>query len=382
VRRVFFLALLAAAGALADESLNLGGYFEQSADILYSEKIDELILHRSKLRLDFRAGGGEDQLAFRGNLDIQKYFGPTKFPVAYLLPPIALDAWESMGLPEAMPLDAERIWLDNAWIDWNRGDSRLRLGKQQLGWGPGYAFNPTDLFHRKDIVDPDYEKEGVMALRWDRFWGVGGRASVVVAPREELKHYGLALRLAEHVAGADIALSAHAVTDSSDARGIVRFQDRYALGLELSGEISEFGFWLEGNRNWMEKESDFTRLVAGLDYSFAGGGSMLLEGFYNGRTEGGPPYAPAEWTRYLSSGEPVGEGWLMAGWRAVPTPLSELSVFAFRAWDGSLLLSPRLDVWIAQNAMASLIGEAALGEAEGSFPDGLFGLTGRVTVSF
>lgn len=376
------LILLAPAAAGA---LELGGTFEQTLNAYYDEDIHERLLHVSRLRLDFEAGGGAEELSFHGNINLIRREGQLAFEAAWVLPDAAAEAWSQSWLPASLAYEAEEIHLDNAYLSWRGEHWRLRAGRQQLSWGPGYSYNPTDLFHRKDMLDPSYEKEGVLALRWDRWWGVGGQATLIFKPADEIEETGLALRLAGHGAGFDAALSVHRVRDETSldpATLLPRIQTRGALGLELSGEVLGWGLWLEGNANFMESEPDFLRAVVGLDHTFAGGTWLVLEGLFDGRGESEAPYPTDEWANWLLSGEPVGAGWLMAGLRLEPAPLATLGLYAFASPDGSVMLNPRLDLSIAQNADLTIFASTGLGEKEGAFPPELFALTGRLTVFF
>lgn len=365
----------------------LSGYYENTLQATYHEETNETLLDASKLRVDIAAGGKENELEFRGNVNLLQYHGPVTRDLAPFLPSAVLNQMRTLGLSTSYTEDRNRIWLDNAYLSWSGNSIRFRAGKQQLSWGAGYSYNPTDLFHRKQLVDPSYEKEGVTALRLDYRWGVAGQATLIAAPDDKLQDTGLAILLGTHIEpiGYDIAITLHQVTDSSRVLLPLmrRFeQRRQAAGVITTGSLLGLGVWVEGNWNWMEFEDDFARVVAGVDYTLTNGLYMIAEGFYNGRGSEGPPYPVSDWVDYLQGGEPIGAGWFMAGVREDLTMLTSAALYGFISEDGSIMLNPRIQASIAQNADALIFASITTGPDDAAFPPGLYSLVGRITVYF
>jgi len=388
---VLSILILALPGVLCPHGgiraqISLSGYYEHTLNVDYAKRTAEQLLDASKLRLDFRTEAGAG-LSFDGNLNFIVYHGAVERDISPFLPPSVVQELQAAGIPLTFRLDQERYYLDNAFLTWEKEGLRFRAGKQQLSWGPGYSFNPTDLFHRKNILDPTYEKEGVTALRLDYRWGIGGNLSAIMAPGDDLDRSGYALRLGTFVEaiGYDIALTAHQVTDSTSVDPVTLMpvhQRRRALGLEFSGSLLGLGVWLEGNHNSMEAEENFDRVVAGLDYTFGDGTYVMLEGLYNGRAEWEDPYPAHDWVGYLSYGEPVAGAWLLAGLTRPVTDLVSGSLYFFGSPDGSAILNPRIEASIAQNADLIVFGGITAGSKEGAFPSGLASVVARITVWF
>lgn len=369
------------------QDLQINGYYEHTFQADYEKRMKELIMDASKLRIDFSSGlaGG---LQFNGNINFIVYHGEISRNIAPYLPPSVQDAFNQAGIPAVVTLPRERTFLDNAYLSWEKKNIRIRAGKQQLSWGQGYAFNPTDLFHRKNMLDPTYEKEGVTALRFDYNWGIGGQLAFITAPGDDLEQAGYALRLRTHVAeiGYDVAITAHAVTDSTAFAytfpWIPYTQRRRALGMEFSGSLLGLGLWFEGNHNWMEVEEDFTRAVLGVDYTLNNGLYIMAEALYNSRAEKDTPYPVHDWLAMLSYGEPITRWWYLAGLSKDVSDLSMGSFYLFATPDGSFVLNPRLDISIAQNADLVIFGGFTFGDDEGAFPPGLSSVVARATVWF
>jgi len=385
VAKLLLLAALVPTSLRAQE-VDITGYVEHTFQIDYESSVKEQLIDASKLRLDF-SNASIDGLEFRANINLIVNHGALEYDASNYLPEAVVAELAAAGVPPVFELDRERTYLDNAFISWDIGSARIRAGKQQLAWGPGYSFNPTDLFHRKNILDPTYEKEGVAALRFDYTWGIGGRIAGIVAPRADLGTTGYALRLGTHVSsiGYDVAVTLHQVTDSTslDTGTFAPItQRRRAAGLEFSGQLLGLGVWLEGNYNSMESEQNFTRAVFGTDYTFGNGLYVMAEGLYNGRAEAGAPYPSHDWLANLMFGEPVGRWWILGGLKQDISDLAAGSFYLFSSPDGSAMLNPRLDVSIAQNADLTVFGGITVGKEDGVFPAGLYSLIARATVFF
>ncbi len=380
------LAMLLLAAPAGAQELQITGYYEHTLNADYSKDTDELIMDASKLRLDFASGipGG---LSFNGNMNYIVYHGEISRNITPFLPPSVQTVFNQLGLPAEITLPRERLYLDNAYLTWEKGKVRFRAGKQQLAWGSAYSFNPTDLFHRKDMLDPTYEKEGVTALRFDYRWGIGGQLSLIAAPGDRISESGYAVRLGTHISsiGYDVALTAHSVTDSTSFDALTWMpviQKRRALGLEFTGSLFGLGLWFEGNYNVMETEDDFLRAAIGFDYTLNNGLYFMAETLINQRAETATPYPVHDWLAYLAYGEPISSQWYLVGLGKDIGDLTRGGLYFFATPDGSFVLNPRLDISIAQNADLIIFGGYTMGDDEGAFPPGYYSLVARATVWF
>ncbi len=387
LRWILAVAALVFLTGISHAQPDFSGYYENTTQIDQPEKGDETLVSASKVRLDVQSGGEDGELGFRGNVNFLYYHSDLAINAEPYLPPDIVRVMRQFGQQPVVNLDRSRIYLDNAFLTWNTHGFTLRAGKQQLSWGPGYSINPTDLFHKKSLIDPTYEKEGVGAIRLDYRWGIGGQIAAIMAPGPNFDQSGYALRLATYLSaiGYDVAVTAHSVTDSTSLDPtflMPRTQRREALGLEFTGSLLGLGIWMEGNYNWMESEDDFARVVGGFDYTFENGLYVMAEGFYNGRAEEETPYPISDWLANLLYGEPVGPGWLMLGTRYDITMLTTASLYAFVSPDETYMINPRLTISIAQNADATLFAGYTLGEEDGAFPSGLLSGFARLNVYF
>ncbi len=374
--------------ATGAQAIELSGYYENTFLPESDDAGNSKLLDASKLRLDFNYYPEEGELGFTGNVNYYAYHTGVTYDVSQYLPQAVTDTLNEWDVPAVITFDQNRMLLDNAYLTWDKRPFRLRLGRQQLSWGTGYSFNPTDLFHKKDMTDPTYEKEGVTAIRADVAWGVGNRITGVMIPDLDFERAGYCLRVATHVEqiGYDIALTFHQISDSTSLHReslLPIAQRRRAAGFDLSGTFLGLGVWAEGNYNRMAAEDDFSRVVGGFDYTLKNGLYVMAEAFYDGRSSSAEaPYDALDWLEYLQFGEPVAQWRFMAGAKQSLSDLIEGSLYVFAGLDESYLINPRLDISAAQNADVAVFGVASFGRENGQFPPGNFGLTVRTTVYF
>jgi hypothetical protein len=209
----------------------------------------------------------------------------------------------------------------------------LRAGKQRIGWGSGFAWNPTDrLDPPKNPLNTSLEQEGVLAVRLD--WVPAAWASVAVVgatteatPRDvpfadpDVKRRdAAALRAQFLMKETDVALVASA---GKNQRTLFGLDVARALGGALAVH-AEAAFY-EGAEMLPPREgSRFFRIVAGA-LKTRGNDAFAIEYFYNG--EG---YSDAEAARWLDG--------LDRSWEKAFDPslspelrLSALSAYGFAA---------------------------------------------------
>ncbi len=368
-------------------AIDISGYYENTLMPEFSDRTSARLLDVSKLRLDFQAGGADNELEFKGNINFIAYHSNVSIDITPYLPQAVVDTLNSRDIPLEISFDANRIFLDNAYLTLRRNGFRIRAGRQQLTWGPAYSFNPTDLFHRKDMLDPSYEKEGVTALRGDYQSGIVNQVALIMVPSGSFDRSGYAIRIATYIEkiGYDVGITLHRVTDStsldtSEYEPVK--QRRRAIGLDFSGGLFGLGFWVEGNYNAMEIEDDFIRAVTGFDYTLTNGLYMIIEGLYDQRAEEEAPYSARDWMESIMFGEPLSRIRLLAGVRKDITGLVTGSLYWFGGTDGSMVLNPRIDASVAQNADLALFGMATFGKKEGQFHPGNYALTARISLFF
>lgn len=170
-------------------------------------------------------------------------------------------AWAYPGGPHDVPAYRPLSVISEAYASYNFSDHlNLTLGKKRIVWGPGQAFNPTDLLNPpKDPTDPTLQRAGAWLARveapFERFTasfvaaaaalrtygGVptslaycpgyptaeGGRAGI--NDFDDQPHYALASRLYALVADSDVGLYYVFTNRYNDA-----FENKSRLGASVS----------------------------------------------------------------------------------------------------------------------------------------------------
>lgn len=85
--------------------------------------------------------------------------------------------------------------IDRLWLDYVKDDWQFTIGRQRIAWGTSWAWNPTDLFNPKEVLDFDYEEmPGADAIRIQHYTGPVTKVELAVSPgkkKEDLIAAGL-----------------------------------------------------------------------------------------------------------------------------------------------------------------------------------------------
>ncbi len=363
-------------------------------------------LASNKLRVDLQLEAS-DNVHFGANFDYITYHGKTEWNLLNFLPDRILKEVPDYNIlgydfnPYILPFE-NRNFLDNAYVKFYFKYADLTVGKQQLSMGSGYAWNPTDLFNKKDITDPTYEQPGHNALRLDI--PIGSRINItsIYAPAADWKYSDLLVKFKVRIARFDVALiAAQKHWNYSDARIFdpVKFDyyhintKRHILGADLSGELLGLGVRAEGTYNNvsvsnkeenqyqlalgelntisarifqpMKIDEHFYELVVGSDYTFDFQTYVMIEYYKN--TAGKNDYRNYtfnDWMQYL-----------VAERRAINQdqiyfysshPLTDLinvgSSAIFSISDGSTALIPTITYNIFENVDLTAFGNFYFGK--------------------
>lgn len=138
-----------------------------SADTL---RFDNQLHNRLRLQWD-------NQKSWRLKLEMRNrlFIGDT--PNAFIFFDEVLDTGNDyFDLSVSFP-DKRRSWklhsiIDRAFVEYNRNDWEIRLGRQRINWGVNLVWNPHDLFNAFAFFDFDYvERPGTDALSIKKYTG-------------------------------------------------------------------------------------------------------------------------------------------------------------------------------------------------------------------
>lgn len=385
--KYFTLFLLLLAGIAMAEDWNLFGYYENQ---VFPQKIGGNFkwLDYNKIRVDLQKTISEN-LVLSGDVIGQTWHGWTVFSPADLLPPAVVSAagMQPEELSARLTLQREdRLFVDNLNLTWYRGAFMLQVGKQQLPFGDGYAWNPTDIFHEKNVLDPTYEKEGVNVFRAEWNWTGETRTQAVLKIGEDWQNSTAALRFRTSLAG--WSLSALGGKKWQPAYNPLQPNGGYTsavAGGSFSGQVFGCGVWGEGAAYFREKGGDYSQWLVGMDYTLENGLYFMNEYYFNGSGKrNSSEYRLDDWMRLLSAaGENLGRRYLYSGIRYPVTELANISFYhLYNFSDKSGLLMPWWDYSLGDNSELIFAGYFPYGKALSEFGEFGWGGFARIRVYF
>jgi hypothetical protein len=299
----------------AERSFRIHGSFEDQITgmwlWLYGGGNDFSANNTTRLRVDLDADlqGG---LALRSDFVAKIFAGQTALLLKDLLPDETLDAliardprWV-VALEEKYEYENE-YYLDNAYLKVPVRSLVIFVGKQPLEQGVGYVWNPTDVFTKKDIFDPTYEKPGIIALRG--IWSVGDFASVDVmgvpsgnfsswqgGGRATLRAGPLTISATGFITRArkidlegsmDAMVAAELAGEDPDAAIVQTKAKQVLVGGDAVLDIKGVRLWTEGAYNLVEQKEggpdDWLEIVGGVEYFFPSETHVMAEYLHYGR---------------------------------------------------------------------------------------------------
>jgi len=280
-RHGVLILLLGLWANLYAQKLEVYGYFEpQLMGIAIKGNFYQL--HSNKLRVDLKAKVG-DNVTFGANFDYITYHGKTKWNILDYLPESVTAVVPPTTVPAYNFVYDNRNFLDNAYLKLSFKFADLTLGKQQISLGTGYAWNPTDVFNIKDLLDPTYEQPGHNAIRFDIPLGHRYNLVVLYTPEDEWENCTKLLRLKGGILHFDYSFIVieRPWTFTDYLTFIPLVQKRQLFGADMAGQVLGLGVWGEVAYNRMEVTEDFWEAVVGLDYTFDPGTYVLCEYYRN-----------------------------------------------------------------------------------------------------
>jgi len=299
----------------AEPKVRVHGSFENQLNgmwlRLYNGNQRLVLNDATRLRVDLDAdlAGG---LKLRSDAVARVYVGETDLYLVNLIPARVFDElvtrdprWAATA-EDTYELENE-YYLDNVYLKVPIKQVLVVVGKQPLEQGAGYVWNPTDVFTDKDMFDPTYEKEGVIALRTVislgdaasvdlvgvpdglfEDWTGGGRAAFRAGPLSLSSSSFVTQVESTDLEGSmdDMVLATLAGEDPEDAVHLVSSQ-RVLVGGDAVLDIEGVRLWAEGAYNFVDDDqgapSDWWELVGGVEYFFPFETHVMAEYFHYGR---------------------------------------------------------------------------------------------------
>jgi len=377
------------------DNLKLSGYYENAFQIL--DKNGILLQDYNKLRLNFDAKI-DNNFSFSSNVIFTTFHGATTISVLDFLPTEVVDDYlDAIGQPiEAVaPLFdvnfENQIFLDNVYASYYSRRFNLRVGRQQLPWGSGYTWNPTNVFHIKNPLDPTYELTGVNAMKAELLFGREGVLTGIYGVSDNFKNSTYAVKLKNYFWGFDVSVSY--VYYEYFNQDLYLFsedtENRQLVGLDFSGSIFGAGFWSEIAYNFKTEDSggeNYARAVIGMDYTLNNGLYFMTEYYYN--EKGKDDYSEYNMNDWMWSfgqyAENLGQHYLSIGQGFPPigNNLSWMNFVMFNLSDKSGIVYPWLNLSLGDNSEMALTAYIPFGDEQSEFGGFGYGGLARLRIHF
>ena len=368
------------------------GYYEAEADY-FSLPDNQLYFGYHKFRLDLDSAP-TDRIRVSANLVSKYYSGTATFnfmefidqsywPIVPNMDP----ASSSLMILDELPYQlSDTLFLDNAYLDFHHDRFDLTLGRQQIPSGVGYAWNPTDLFNHKDLMDPTYEDTGVPATRIDVPFGMNMTFTGIVQPSNSWNNSTQYYQLKTGLGRFDLSLLYGKTAYSETGLFTAGNWDRELGGINLEGELLGLGARAELAVNRLDYDSDSPKyeFIIGGDYTFDNSLYLLGEFYHN---DFGVKVDQTQFDDYLiflaGQRKSLNQNYffLMAMY-----PLGDLlagSLFGIANLDdGSLAINPQLIYNIFEDVEISLLASVFVGEDRDEFGYQSAGLRLRLRAYF
>lgn len=404
-RLVLFMLVLGLPIVAFSQQVEIFGYFEPQ---LMGARLDGKFyqLSSNKLRVDLKSSLS-DNVTFGANFDYITYHGKTEWDILDYLPEGVRNQapWTQLFGFEFNPYVLQfndRQFLDNAYLKLTFKYADVTIGKQQLSMGTGYAWNPTDVFNKKDITDPTYEQPGHNALRFDVLLGSGYRITTIYAPTDDWEYTDVLLKLKGRISHFDFSiLGIQKQWKYTDARLfdplLMTFYQipskRRIFGADFAGELLGLGVWGEyayydihidateyvaysnalitsqmvshTSLSEMGIPAHYYELVMGLDYTFDFQTYIMFEYYRNTEAKSDyQDYTFNDWMHLLfAEKRSITHDQLYA---FVQHPLTDLIDFGnsciYSLSDNSLTIIPMITYNIFENVDVTMIGNIYFGD--------------------
>lgn len=260
----------------------LSGYLEDTFNLEYLEATKETVqLNNLKLRLN-TSGNFTDSFEFGLTFVGVSNTGDRKFGLTGYLPEsIENEIPGEMQEAYGYQLKNESFYFQEAYGKWSSEHVELRFGRHKFYSGTGYAYNPIDLFNRKNPVDPTYETNGQDAIMLTVVLDSGTEIEAVVRSEDDYKNLDAQMRIKGFIRGWDIAAGVTRYTKKRVDWIIDGTERKFVWNMvsaEFSGEIMGVGLYGEGGWVMIEQPDDpgslsragrdHERLLIGMDYTF------------------------------------------------------------------------------------------------------------------
>ncbi len=254
------------------------GYYETEYDHLQFKGTNYNFGY-NKLRLDLESRSNEN-IMIAANINFRLYHGKTEWNLIDFIPmdTVEVDGEQITSITESL---LDELYLNNIYLRSSFPLLDITIGKQPISLGTGYAWNPLDIFNRKDLIDPTYEQPGINALRMEIPILDRTVIDAIITPDPSWEMSSKMIQLKTGLSSFDYSLNAayqyHLIpSEKSD----FTYDQIYFGGSSFVGEVWEFGLW--GETLWsLDADNNFGEVAFGMNHTFNNGFYIMIEYFHN-----------------------------------------------------------------------------------------------------
>jgi len=134
--------------------------------------------------------------------------------------------------------------IDRAYMEWQKSDWNIRVGRQRINWGVNLVWNPNDLFNAFSYVDFDYEERpGSDAIRIQKYTGFASSFDFAANIADDLDNFVASSRWATNKWNYDFQ------TIAGFARNDLALGGAWAGNIKAAGFKGEFTYFIPVNNN-------------------------------------------------------------------------------------------------------------------------------------
>ncbi len=351
------------------------GYYEGEGD--WGKTPDLSIYYGyNKLRLDMDSSPSDNirisanliykQFNGQTSLNFMDFIHPTYYPVVPAMDGLGLDTISYM--PYTL---VDTMFIDNMFLEFHHKLFDLTLGKQQISPGVGYAWNPTDIFNLKDIMDPTYENTGISAIKLSVSLASRINLTGILQPKQSWDETVQYYQIKAGIGQFDLsALYSRSQLIRTTLFGVsTNSHDLY--GFNLEGELLGVGIRSEFASHRISYNNDNLQyeFILGADYTFKNSLYLLSEYYHNDLGSGAEQTSFTDYLVYYSGErKSINQNYLFTFTMYPLGDLLDISAFAIiNLDDQSLVLAPQLVYRIFQDVEISLLGSGFIGEDTDEF---------------
>lgn len=247
--------------------------------LLLTEKNEKVFSNLNRIRLKVKSTMNvtdTQKVTVKIDYDHQAYFGTFQDSQDFRIMKKQVEQRQFLDMSQTLVEDEDgyyehRLYRASVMYSTEWGD--VEVGRQQIPWGVGHFFTPTDLFNPFNPTQLELdERDGVDAVNItsSRFDGFKTQL-VFTPPGRELHPQRYLARISRDVKGYEVGVLGG------------RIKRDHTVGFDLAGNLKDSAIRGEFLYREAELEKDFIKFTVNADYNFPLNIHALLEYHFNGQ---------------------------------------------------------------------------------------------------